>query len=683
MSFVEWTFLLGAAAVAGPIVAHLWARPRFRPLPFTLLRFLRISQDQGHSRRRIADWLILVLRCLIVVLVAVLFARPVWVTRIPAPVHRSTTFLVVDDSASMAYEERQGSLMARACRAAAAEVRTSDRAGVYHVYRMASRRWDRDLTQDQTLALVKDLRPQPRQADLDGFLAAVDAHAAQRTQEERTCVTLVTDLTSSVVGQLRQVARPIAVHEAKLVPVVPAEPVGNASIVDVQWAGTSEQVVLLDVAVRNTGQTRQVRQVVARLGDRMSGTVAVDLGPGEQGAFAVTLPLARKENGPVSLPIEVRLTGTDGLAWDDIYRVGVIQARAEERQVVVIEEAEDQAFLFEAAVRALAGRGLRGLTVTRVAADQASNDVIPGGGTRVFSGIAARLAGSGEELKRLLSRGGKVVFFLTDPMSSEAVQRLWDQGVLPARPGRRVDAQTGVLARHALDQAPGLDREAARSLANYRLDGLCLNSHYTCEVYKDGVCAWPLADGQGLVYTLTVGEGTSILVNTSIDTSMGNLAKSPAFIPFVQCLLCADQEVSQVAGTSEGPVFIPVHRTGVRQAADGLVETCDGRRHRALIRDGRLVVADPNGLGWVKTVTEPVVVAGVNLPAEETELIPLLSSDADQVLAGVFAIQAQARPDVQAAAVVERPRPMWREIAWVLLVLVMIEPILANLARRT
>jgi len=683
VSFVEWTFLLGAAAVAGPIVAHLWAKPRFRPMPFTLLRFLRISQDQGRSRRRIADWLILVLRCLIVILVALLFARPVWVTKAPAPAHRSTVFLAVDDSASMAYGDKQGSIMARACQAAAAQIKAADRAGVYHVYRMASGRWGRDLTQDQALALVKDLRPQPRQADVDGFLAAVEAHAAGRAQDERTCAILVTDLTPSVVGQLRQAAGPIPVQEAKLVPVVPAGPADNASIVDARWAGTGQQAVLLDVVVRNTGQTRQVRGVAARLGDRMSEPVAVDLGPGEQGAFALTLPSARTENGPASLPIEVRLTGADGLAWDDVYRVGVTRVRAEERQVAVIEDVEDQGFLFEAAVRALAGRGLGGMAVTRAVADRASGGVMAGSGTTVFSGIPGWLAGSGEDLRRLLSRGGRVVFFLTDPVASDSVERLWDQGVLPARPGRRVDSQTGVATRHDLDQTPGLDREAARSLANYRLDGLCLNSHYTCEVREGGACAWPLADGEGLVYTLTVGEGTSILVNTSIDTSMGNLAKSPVFVPFVQCLLGADREVLQVSGTSEGPVFMPVLGAGGRQTSEAVVETCDGRRHRARIRDGRVVVADPNGLGWVKAVTEPVVVAGVNLPEGETDLMRLLDADADHVLAGVFRIQDQTGPNIESAGMVERSRPMWREIAWALLALAMVEPILARLARRT
>jgi hypothetical protein len=66
VSFLAWTFLFGSVAVVGPIVAHLLSKPRFRRVPFTMLRFLRRGQSQSHSRRRLRDLLILLLRCAII-----------------------------------------------------------------------------------------------------------------------------------------------------------------------------------------------------------------------------------------------------------------------------------------------------------------------------------------------------------------------------------------------------------------------------------------------------------------------------------------------------------------------------------------------------------------------------------------------------------------------------------------
>ena len=72
MSFVNWIFLFGGLAVAGPVIAHLLARPRFRRLPFTMLRFLHTGQFESQSRRKLRDLLILLLRCAIIVLIAML-----------------------------------------------------------------------------------------------------------------------------------------------------------------------------------------------------------------------------------------------------------------------------------------------------------------------------------------------------------------------------------------------------------------------------------------------------------------------------------------------------------------------------------------------------------------------------------------------------------------------------------
>ncbi|MHC4167616.1 MAG: BatA domain-containing protein [Planctomycetota bacterium] len=109
MSFVNWIFLFGSVAVAGPVIAHLLARPRFRRLPFTMLRFLRTGQVESQSRRKLRDLLILLLRCAIIVLIAMLFARPLLHTSPDPEEDGSVFFLGLDNSMSMAYSDGEGS----------------------------------------------------------------------------------------------------------------------------------------------------------------------------------------------------------------------------------------------------------------------------------------------------------------------------------------------------------------------------------------------------------------------------------------------------------------------------------------------------------------------------------------------------------------------------------------------
>ena len=101
MSFLEWTFLFGSIAIAGPVLAHMLAKPRFRRMPFTMLQFLRTSQTESYSRRRLRDLLLLLLRCVIIILIALLFARPILYIKPKPKDVRHIYYLGLDDSISM------------------------------------------------------------------------------------------------------------------------------------------------------------------------------------------------------------------------------------------------------------------------------------------------------------------------------------------------------------------------------------------------------------------------------------------------------------------------------------------------------------------------------------------------------------------------------------------------------
>lgn len=103
MSFLNPALLFGAAAVAVPILIHLWNRRRFRPMPWAAMRFLRASVEQNRRRVRIEDWLLLLVRCLLLLLLALALARPA-LRSVAAflDTGRAATVLVVDQSASLA-----------------------------------------------------------------------------------------------------------------------------------------------------------------------------------------------------------------------------------------------------------------------------------------------------------------------------------------------------------------------------------------------------------------------------------------------------------------------------------------------------------------------------------------------------------------------------------------------------
>jgi hypothetical protein len=104
MTFLAPLFLLGALAIAGPIVVHLIRRSTKEQTPFSSLMFLQPTPPRVTRRSRLENLWLLLLRCLVILLLAVSFARPLFQQHAPPPVPADApkrSIILVDTSASM------------------------------------------------------------------------------------------------------------------------------------------------------------------------------------------------------------------------------------------------------------------------------------------------------------------------------------------------------------------------------------------------------------------------------------------------------------------------------------------------------------------------------------------------------------------------------------------------------
>ena len=117
MSFLTPWFLLGAAAIAGPVLFHLIRQSVRERRLFSSLMFLRPSTQRVTRRRQLEDRALLLLRCLCLALLATGFARPFF-TRPAAPpdamAETRQLLVLVDTSASMRREGLWAQARARA-----------------------------------------------------------------------------------------------------------------------------------------------------------------------------------------------------------------------------------------------------------------------------------------------------------------------------------------------------------------------------------------------------------------------------------------------------------------------------------------------------------------------------------------------------------------------------------------
>jgi hypothetical protein len=113
-NFLNPIFIFAAgAAILFPLLIHLFNRQKVKKVYFSSLLFLRSLEKTRMRRVKIKEYLLLIIRSLIILLVVLAFARPAirggFASKVGAHAKTSTVILL-DNSYSMRYETKDGSL---------------------------------------------------------------------------------------------------------------------------------------------------------------------------------------------------------------------------------------------------------------------------------------------------------------------------------------------------------------------------------------------------------------------------------------------------------------------------------------------------------------------------------------------------------------------------------------------
>ena len=85
MSFIHAAFLASGLAIAVPWLIHMTRRRKYLRIRLGSLQFLNPLVRDRQRMSRVEQWPLLIARCLAVLLLALLFARPFFPKPAPAP----------------------------------------------------------------------------------------------------------------------------------------------------------------------------------------------------------------------------------------------------------------------------------------------------------------------------------------------------------------------------------------------------------------------------------------------------------------------------------------------------------------------------------------------------------------------------------------------------------------------
>ena len=310
MTFLYPAFLLGAIAIAIPIVLHLIRRDVAPEVPFTAVRLLRRAPIQRSKRRRLRDWLLLAARVAALLLLAAAFARPY----APSASSLGTRVIAIDRSYSMSAPGRFEKALELAG-GAIDRASSSERVAV--------------VAFDERAQLIAE--PGTR-ADARGALAGLSPSfagthyaplvrkAIEVAEGGRGTLVVVSDLQRSGWENVQPIALP---------------PGWNVESLDIGEARGNLSITALTVepdrvvsTVRNGWGTRKTGRIRIRHDDREIASAAYDVPP----SSSVEVPVVMRT--PAAGGIAVSLEDPEGFSADDT-RYRALGSGAQPRVLIV------------------------------------------------------------------------------------------------------------------------------------------------------------------------------------------------------------------------------------------------------------------------------------------------------------------------------------------------------------
>lgn len=689
MNFAQIIFLLGAAAVAGPIVAHLIARPRYRKVPFTMLQFLEAGQREAQARTRLRNLLILLLRCAIIALVAVLFAGPQITRTAEAAKVRHAYYLGIDNSGSMGYSEGGTSLWETAAAKAHEAIKEAPADAVFNINALASGEWGRGLRKGAADLWVASVGTVPLAARTAEFVAEMRSAEMHKSPDTQVTAAIISDFTPAFLDDLRATDAPVKVDEVKVVRAQPEGPVRNAGITRGAVTGGTSTGVELGAGVRSYGSEGVTRTLTARIHDATVASANVEVTPFAERAVTLEVAPTAMPAGETCVPVELVLSGGDGLATDDHFYLAIWQAQRQERTVKIAGSTQRERFLLKTAIEALSAASWFETThVAELSYADISPETLKGANVLFLAGEPAAVGDKADVIEAFVKEGGRAVFFLSTEVDAGAIEKLWSGGLLAAKPRQFKAGEArieGASFAAATARGTSVDEETVRALQNYGMDRILLTGYHECETAGDSAVLWRLKNESGFLYVRRLGNGVSFLVNTSADDTLGDLTKSPAAPAFCRLFLgraAAPESRSFHCGERVTLAAVEEEMQAARAGESVWALDPSGKSVEAATSDGTVSLTGVRQTGWVKTVAKPVRYAGVNLPEGEADM----TKGPDQEIAAAVAKTILAAPH-EVEQITQAPggkeyQSIWRLVAWLVAALIVLEAFVANRTQR-
>ncbi len=534
MQFLHPTFLYALAALAIPIIIHLFYFRRFKKVYFTNVRFLKEVKEETSARRKLRNLLVLLMRILALAFLVLAFAQPFIPRDTEVKKGEKNVSVFIDNSFSMSSLSEDVPLMEKARQRARQIVEAY---GVEDRFQVLTNdfegRHQRLVSKEDALGLIDEVQVSPAVREMSKIL---------QRQKQALDLGANDNKVAYVISDFQRNITDLSNYRDTLIEVnlIPLQSVQEKNIsIDSCW---------FDAPVQMINQTNTLVVRVQNHSDQQEDNIRLSLQHEGQVKPVGTLSIPPRSSVTDTVNITILKTGwqdaelkiTDfPVQFDDSYYFTFNVAR--QIQVLVINEAEANKYLNAAFA------GVSYFQVTNQPARNINYATLPDYQLIILNGLDQVSTGLGAELQQYVSSGGNLLVFpgasanlasynsfLTELKANE-LQKFEVQERTVA------DINTEEFIFNDVFENRGSNLKLPVSQANFKISNFGSRGEERLLIYRDG---------GSYLGKYRLEQGHLYLCSAPLSDAYNNLARSgEIFIPMLYKMAISTAKDRQIAYT--------------------------------------------------------------------------------------------------------------------------------------
>lgn len=673
MSFVAPWFLLGLAAVAAPILIHLVRQLRRTPQPFPSLMFIQYFALREKQRLRLRDPWLLLLRCVLLILLALAFAQPYW----PQPqqplsdsdLQGRSVVIALDNSASMQAGSRWQDSQTKAL-ALINDLQAQDRAAVLvfsdQVQLLAAMGADREALS----TAVHTARPTDTATALAPALARAVQLLATESELQHAEIVLISDLQQSSLSDLIPLRLPDNVE--LILESVATEQTDNIALtaVDIHQQRDGERLLLqINAQIRNFGTNSSSARVALSIAEQPRDATTITLEPKRTTAVSFDAIPAPTETVVAAVQLQKLTAEQNQLKSDDHFWL-LLHPPAQQRVLLITDnlpQPQQNLHLSQAlsAVRSPLFE-LEPLPANELTPAALQNvDAVILNNTPVPSGVM------GNNLLGYIENGGGLLIAAGANTRGE-----WPGAPITNNqintdnwlPGRLGDVQ---YSNQALQFLISAERHPVFAQIDQAFAASQILRYRALESTRSDQVLARLSNGQPLLLERTIDQGKVMALAVPLDTDWSDLPLQPGFVPWLTAMMKYLSDYRPPIPYARTSTLLDVAQLAGAGAADYIVNQPNGQTLRLASNSAYFKPAYAGIHTLVNNTTDILTPIAINLPTLESDIISLTEQEL------LSRIQRTIASDLDPAApqqtVSAQTQAYWWYILAILLFLLLVE----------